>query len=94
MDALLLTVLDQVVALEDGVALNLVSSGNNTSTVDDSLKLLGMVSWCKDNLDSCEVRTCSIVWLETPTERALLLGSWVIAKKRQFRAFFKRHAKD
>lgn len=24
-------------------------------------------------------RTCSIVWLETPTERALLLGSLVMA---------------
>lgn len=51
MDALLLTILDQVVALEDGVALNLVRSGNNTGTVDDSLKLLEMVSRCKDILD-------------------------------------------
>jgi hypothetical protein len=50
-DALLLTILDQVVALEDGVALDLVRSGNNTGTVDDSLKLLKMVSWCKDILD-------------------------------------------
>ena len=33
------------------------------------------------------------MWLETPTERALLLGSWVIAEKRQLRAFF-RQAKD
>jgi hypothetical protein len=49
-DALLLTILDQVVALEDGVALNLVGSGNNTGSVDDSLKLLEMVSWCKDIL--------------------------------------------
>jgi hypothetical protein len=50
-DALLLTILDQVVALEDGVALNLVRSGNNTGTIDDSLKLSEMVSWCKDILD-------------------------------------------
>lgn len=51
MDALLLTILDQVVALEDGVALNLVRSGNNTGTIDDSLKLWEMVSSCKDILD-------------------------------------------
>jgi hypothetical protein len=50
-DALLLTILDQVVALEDGVTLNLVRSGNNTGTIDDSLKLWEMVSWCKDILD-------------------------------------------
>jgi hypothetical protein len=50
-DALLLTILDQVVALEYGVALNLVRSGNNTGTIDDSLKLWEMVSWCKDILD-------------------------------------------
>jgi hypothetical protein len=50
-DALLLTILDQVVALEDGVALNLVRSGNNAGSVDDSLKLLEMVSWCRDFLD-------------------------------------------
>lgn len=39
MDALLLAVLDQVVALQGGVALDLVGSGNDTSAVDDGLKL-------------------------------------------------------
>lgn len=38
-DALLLAVLDQVVALQDGVALDLVGSGNDASAVDDGLEL-------------------------------------------------------
>lgn len=38
-NVLLLAVLDQVVALQDGVALNLVGSGDDTSAVDDGLEL-------------------------------------------------------
>lgn len=40
MDALLLAVFDEVVALEDGVTLDLVSSGDNAGAVDESLELL------------------------------------------------------
>lgn len=76
-DVLLLAVLDQVVALQDGVALDLVSSGHDASAVDEGLEL----SAVSKVLNSCNAdsRTCSIVWLETPTERTLLLGSWVMA---------------
>lgn len=42
-DALLLAVLDQVVALENGVALDLVGGGDNAGTLDEGLELL-MVS--------------------------------------------------
>lgn len=38
-DVLLLAVLDQVVALENGVTLDLVGSGDNASAVNDSLEL-------------------------------------------------------
>lgn len=40
-NVLLLAVLDQVVALQDGVALDLVSSGNDASAVDEGLELSG-----------------------------------------------------
>lgn len=43
-DALLLAVFDQVVALEHGVALDLVGSGNDASSVDESLELWQGVS--------------------------------------------------
>lgn len=39
MDVLLLAVLDQVVALQDGVALDLVNGGNDASAVDEGLEL-------------------------------------------------------
>lgn len=39
MDVLLLAVLDQVIALQDGVTLDLVDSGNDASAVDQGLKL-------------------------------------------------------
>jgi hypothetical protein len=39
MDALLLAVGNQLVALQTRVALNLVGSGNNTGGLDDGLKL-------------------------------------------------------
>jgi hypothetical protein len=39
MDALLLAVIDQVITLEDGVTLNLISSWNDTGAVDECLKL-------------------------------------------------------
>lgn len=38
-DALLLAVLDQVVALQDGVAFDLVGGGNDASAIDDGLEL-------------------------------------------------------
>ena len=43
-DALFLTVLDQVVALQSGMALNLVGGRHDTSGVDDGLELWIMVS--------------------------------------------------
>lgn len=39
-NVLLLAVFDQIVALQDGVALDLVGSGNNASAVDEGLELL------------------------------------------------------
>lgn len=39
MDALLLAVFNELVALENGVALNLVDSGDDTGGVDDGLEL-------------------------------------------------------
>lgn len=39
MDVLLLAVFNQVVALENGVTLDLVGSGDNASAVNDSLEL-------------------------------------------------------
>jgi hypothetical protein len=38
-DALLLAVLNQVIALQDRVTLDLVGSGHNTGTVDESLEM-------------------------------------------------------
>lgn len=38
-DALLLAVLNKIIALENGVTLNLVGGGDNTSAVNDGLKL-------------------------------------------------------
>jgi hypothetical protein len=39
MDPLLLAVLNQVVALQDGVTLDLVDGGHNSGTVDDGLEV-------------------------------------------------------
>lgn len=39
MDALLLAVFDELVALENGVTLDLVDGGGDTGGVDDGLKL-------------------------------------------------------
>lgn len=39
MNALLLAVLNKVVALQDGVTLNLVGGGDNASAVNDGLEL-------------------------------------------------------
>lgn len=38
-DVLVLAVLNQIVALQDGVTLDLVGSGNDTSAIDQSLEL-------------------------------------------------------
>jgi hypothetical protein len=42
-DALLGGVVDQLGALENGVTLNLVGSGDNASRVDDGLEVLDLV---------------------------------------------------
>lgn len=42
MDALLLAVFDELVALENGVALDLVNGGDNAGGVDDGLELWGI----------------------------------------------------
>lgn len=81
MDPLLLAVLNQVIALEHGVALDLVGGRDNACAINESLELQGLVSSCLANSETGRIRTCSILWLETPTERALLLGSWVMAKR-------------
>lgn len=44
MDILLLAVLDKVVALQHGVTLDLVGSGNDTGAVDEGLELFGLTS--------------------------------------------------
>ena len=41
MDAELVAVFDELVALQNGVALDLVDSGHNASGLDDGLKLRG-----------------------------------------------------
>ena len=57
MDILLLAVLDKVVALQHGVTLDLVGSGNDTGAVDEGLELFGLTSvrfqdiQCKWRLD-------------------------------------------
>lgn len=76
-NVLLLAVLDQVVALENGVALDLVGGGDDTGAVDEGLELF-RVSIVASHW-AAERRTCSILWLETPTARALVLGSLVMA---------------
>lgn len=43
-NALLLAVLNQIVALQNGVAFNLVGGGHNTGGVDDGLKLWDIIS--------------------------------------------------
>jgi hypothetical protein len=84
-DVLLLAVLDQVVALQHGVAFDLVGSGNDAGAIDEGLKLFIKVFVSKASrypFHAQGQRTCSIVWLETPTERTLLLGSLVMATKK------------
>ena len=44
MNTLLLAVLNQIIALQNRVALNLVGSGHDSSAVNDGLKLLEAVS--------------------------------------------------
>lgn len=59
------------------MALDLVSSRNDASALDEGLELSEVSTVLKErNVGS---RTCSMVWLETPTERTLFLGSLVIA---------------
>jgi hypothetical protein len=53
-NTLLLAVLNQVIALEHGVALNLIGSRNNTSGVNQSLELWGLLAdvetiWAENN---------------------------------------------
>lgn len=84
-NVLLLAVLDQVVALQHGVALDLVDGGNDTGAINEGLKLFkSFVSTdlrCPLHVEA--LLTCSMVWFETPTERALLLGSLVMAIDRE-----------
>lgn len=80
-NSLLLAVLNQVIALEHGVALDLVGGRDNTGAFNESLELRECISYCMASSGAGRIRTCSILWLETPTERALLLGSWVIAER-------------
>lgn len=80
MDALLLAVLDQVVALEDGVTLDLVGGGDDAGGLDEGLDLLpSIVAISIGSVTLGGIRTCSLRWLETPTARALDLGSLVMA---------------
>lgn len=79
MNTLLCAILNKIVALKHGVALNLVSSRDDISSVDEGLELGIQLASSKEYLRLCGKRTCSIVWLETPIERALLLGSLVMA---------------
>lgn len=82
MDVLLLAVVNEILLDQERVALNLVDSRDNSSALDDSLELqVALASLYQRNIG--KLHTCSLVWLETPTARALDLGSSVTAVQRE-----------
>lgn len=79
-DALLGAVLDQGRVGETRVALDLVGGGDDAGGRDNGLELYFYVSYLIVGVsEASERRTCSMVKLETPTARALDLGSSVMA---------------
>jgi hypothetical protein len=79
-NVLLLAVGHQVVLAEDRVALDLVDCWDDTSCLDNCLELRKVLAK-QDTVVSpgLETLTCSTVWLDTPTDRAFVLGSLVMA---------------
>lgn len=78
MDVLLLAVVNEILLDQERVALNLVNSRHNSSALDNCLELQ-VVSVACFGITEGKLLTCSLVWLETPTARALDLGSSVTA---------------